>query len=93
MAGRSHVEKEGGGWKKAKFLLLASLEKGSQKGKKEGAISPIFVFFGEQGNGVLFCAPTNIVPYPVRTLRFNSLHKSVVLCINDTSGNFGLFSK
>ncbi len=77
MAGRSHVEKEGG-WKKAKFLLLASLEKGSQKGKKEGVISPFFAFFGEQGNGVLFCAPNNIVVlYPVQTfqeLRFNFLH-------------------
>ena len=71
------MEKEGG-WKKAKFLLLASLEKGSQKEKKkEGGISSFFRFFGEQGNGVLFCAPSNIVPYTVRTFeefRFNSLH-------------------
>ena len=47
--------------------------------RKEGrGYFSFFRFFGEQGNGVLFCAPTNnIVPYPVRTFeefRFNSLH-------------------
>ncbi len=47
MAVRSHVEKEGG-WKKAKFLLLASLEEGSQKGKKEGVISPFFAFLANR---------------------------------------------